>query len=144
MQSFQLPHGKQQLTVGARALCKHCHRSSSGWWLGKEGEELKGSEGVKNERAKKVLERVLSEAVWINVHSLPPELPALEVRTADGYGARWVLLKKKSSSTREEEEGGGGGEDSDRRGEDGGGPEVEFRGFLEPQMDQGHEKGWRH
>lgn len=37
-----------------------------------------------------------------------------EVRTAEGYGARWLA--------------------------DG----SDFRGFLEPQMQDGHAKGWRH
>ena len=41
-------------------------------------------------------------------------LQVFEVRTAEGYGARWLA--------------------------DG----SEFRGFLEPQMEEGHSKGWRH
>ena len=35
------------LSVGARALCKHAHRSSEGYWG-----EAKGSESEKNEHAK--------------------------------------------------------------------------------------------
>ena len=46
----------------------------------------------------------------------------LEVRAVSGYGARW-------SGDWEEE---------------GGGKDVLFRGFLEPQMENGFEKRWRH
>lgn len=35
------------LSVGARALCKHAHRSSEGYWG-----EPKGSESLKNEHAR--------------------------------------------------------------------------------------------
>lgn len=38
----------------------------------------------------------------------------IEIRTIEGYGVRWL--------------------------HDG----TEFRGFLEPQMEDGHEVGWRH
>lgn len=35
------------LSVGARALCKHAHRSSEGYWG-----EPRGTEQVKNQHAK--------------------------------------------------------------------------------------------
>ena len=77
----------------------------------------------KNREAVAVLQRVLRGATWTNVHSLPREdgssLQVFETREAAGHGARWELLL----------------------GDKG---KYFFRGFLEPQMADGHEKGWRH
>ena len=98
------------LTVGAKALCKHAHRGADAWW----GPEPRGSEADKNAAALAVVTRVLDEATWRNVHLLPHGVAVLEVRTAEGYGARWLA------------KGGA------------------FRGFLEPQMEDGHGKRWRH
>mmetsp|Transcript_38115 Transcript_38115/g.61719 ORF Transcript_38115/g.61719 Transcript_38115/m.61719 type:complete len:267 (-) Transcript_38115:625-1425(-) len=110
IQSFNLPSGpKEPLTVGARAWTKHYHRSSDGWW-GKP----KGNDVAKNIQATEVLNRILHDAVWVNLHLLPGELEMVEVRTVEGYGARWTA--------------------------DG----LQFRGFLEPTTTDGHEKGWRH
>ncbi|XP_033120326.1 uncharacterized protein LOC117119601 [Anneissia japonica] len=99
-----------QLSVGARALSKHCHRDqTASWWA-----TSTGSEAAKNAHANVILNRILDEAVWINIHSLPHDVVALEVRCLGGYGARWTA--------------------------DG----AKFRGFLEPQMKDGHSVGWRH
>jgi len=98
------------LTVGARALSKHCLRSSDGWW----GGNLKGPDSLKNKMAQEICLQILVNTVWMNIHLLPHEIKIFEVRTSDGYGARWSF--------------------------DG----LEFRGFLEPQMEDGHEKGWCH
>jgi len=73
-----------------------------------------GSDASKNERANAVLRRILREAVWLNIHVLPHDVRIFEVRNAQGYGARWSADGKV------------------------------FRGFLEPQLEDGHEKGWRH
>jgi len=107
--SLHAPESSAKLTVAGRALSKHAQRSTDGWW----GEAL-GPENIKNFRAEKVIMQILRNATWINIHSLPHELPILEVRTAEGYGARWLA--------------------------DG----AQFRGFLEPQMQDGHVKGWIH
>ena len=74
----------------------------------------------------------MDNAVWINLHRLPVcilfisihkrflliigqhDLFILEIRIEDGYGARWEVDGSK------------------------------FRGFLEPQMEDGHQKGWKH
>ncbi|KAF2078590.1 hypothetical protein CYY_000090 [Polysphondylium violaceum] len=74
----------------------------------------KGPEMVKNKRAEKVLVKVLSDSFWINIHLLPHNIPIIEIRNSQGYGLRW-------SATGDF-----------------------FRGFLEPQMEDGHEKGWKH
>ncbi|CAG9318974.1 unnamed protein product [Blepharisma stoltei] len=100
---------KSSLTVGARALTKHCHRSSDGFW-GK----ISGTEVMKNAVAQQVLDRFFTNCVWINIHCLPNEEPVIEVRVQEGYGVRWLINKQ------------------------------QFRGFLEPQMEGGHERGWRH
>ena len=105
----QIHHPKSTLTVGARALSKHCHRSSDCWW----GEST-GTIARKNQHALEVLTKVLVCVVWVNVHTLPHDVWVCEVRCAEGYGLRW--------------------------GHDG----MTFRGFLEPQMVDGHEKGWKH
>lgn len=68
-----------------------------------------------------MLQRVLRGATWSNIHTLPREdgssLWVFETREGAGHGARWELLP-------------------DGR--------YFFRGFLEPQMEDGHERGWRH
>lgn len=97
------------LSVGARSLTKHAHRSSEGFW-GK----ISGTDQMKNQVSQDVLRRLLNEAAWMNIHCLPNEEPVLEVRVSQGYGARWLILKKV------------------------------FRGFVEPMMEGGHEKGWKH
>ena len=109
--SFDEKHKpNSHLTVGARALSKHCHRDVSSEWWG----ACVGSEQAKNEHAYTVLMRILKDASWINIHLLPHDLKVIEVRCAEGYGARWS--------------------------HDG----SAFRGFLEPQMEDGHAAGWRH
>lgn len=98
------------LTVGARALSKHCHRDVTSEWWG----VCAGSEQAKNEHANTVVMRILGDASWINIHMLPHDLKVIEVRCAEGYGARWSCDGKV------------------------------FRGFLEPQMEDGHATGWKH
>jgi|LauGreDrversion4_2_1035121.scaffolds.fasta_scaffold4149743_1 hypothetical protein len=63
--------------------------------------------------AEKILEKFLHECIWINIHSLPHEIPIVELRNELGYGIRWEI-------------------------------NGVFRGFLEPQMKDGHDKGWKH
>ncbi|KXZ54914.1 hypothetical protein GPECTOR_4g986 [Gonium pectorale] len=55
-------------TTGARALTKHTHRDLRGeWWP-----RMSGSEAAKNALARGSLSRLLGEALWLNVHQLPP------------------------------------------------------------------------
>jgi len=77
LKSFNRPHTQlsveerqrlksvSKLTVGARALQKHSHRSSDGFWGNPTGTEDK-----KNEQAKEVARKILAECVWINVHTI--------------------------------------------------------------------------
>jgi hypothetical protein len=73
-----------------------------------------GNDDDKNKHALDLVMRILSNATWINIHYLPHDVKVVEMRTIEGYGLRWLL--------------------------DG----TEFRGFLEPQMEDGHEVGWKH
>lgn len=73
-----------------------------------------GSEKDKNVHAMGKVTAILDNATWINIHWLPQDIYILEARQSDGYGARWLA--------------------------DG----SSFRGFLEPQMEGGHDVGWRH
>ncbi|EDQ84608.1 uncharacterized protein MONBRDRAFT_39237 [Monosiga brevicollis MX1] len=74
----------------------------------------RGPEPAQNEHALEVLARLVTNVAWINVHELPHATQVVEIRNAEGYGMRWS---------------------ADGR---------DFRGFLEPQMVDGHEQGWRH
>ncbi|KAK6187244.1 hypothetical protein SNE40_005311 [Patella caerulea] len=73
-----------------------------------------GTESEKNAYALSIVNRILDGATWINIHWLPHDVFVIEAREEKGYGARWTA--------------------------DG----TSFRGFLEPQMVDGHEVGWRH
>ncbi|XP_046553008.1 uncharacterized protein LOC124262547 [Haliotis rubra] len=73
-----------------------------------------GTEMDKNEHALKTLNKIMDNATWINIHWLPHDVIIVEMRQEEGYGARWLA--------------------------DG----SMFRGFLEPQMVDGHDVGWRH
>lgn len=81
------PHSHSILTVGARALTKHAHRSSEGFWG-----TVKGSEARKNEIAAELISRLTQNCVWINMHQLPGNEPVLEIRIEQGYGARWAVM----------------------------------------------------
>jgi len=110
--SFNKLHSnKAKITVGARALTKHSHRSiTEKFWP-----DQNGKESEKNEKANNIMEKILNECIWINIHGLPQNVGIIEIRNEKGYGMRWEI----------------NGENN-------------FRGFLEPQMEDGHEKGWIH
>ncbi|KAG2498176.1 hypothetical protein HYH03_003931 [Edaphochlamys debaryana] len=92
--AFEAPHEARgaatRLTVGARALSKHCHRDTRAeWWP-----QMSGPDPRKNAAARGALAGLLRGAVWLNLHTLPPfDAPThvLELRTARGYGARWAV-----------------------------------------------------
>jgi hypothetical protein len=60
--------------VGARALCKHAHRSSEGFWGVPKGTEIE-----KNELANSIAKIIVDECVWINIHLLPHQEFIIEV-----------------------------------------------------------------
>ena len=126
--SFNVLYLKSKLSVGGKALAKHTVRHES-WW----GGELKGKEHAKSAAALGVLRRILANPAWVNLHMLPHGKPTYEVRIAEGYGARW------SFEPRPETE-----EERDADAPECGKWEVKFRGFLEPQQEDGHDNKWRH
>eukprot|EP01022_Parablepharisma_sp_SALTPOND_P008381 TRINITY_DN135825_c0_g1_i1.p3 TRINITY_DN135825_c0_g1~~TRINITY_DN135825_c0_g1_i1.p3 ORF type:complete len:297 (-),score=32.02 TRINITY_DN135825_c0_g1_i1:5049-5864(-) len=63
-----------KLSVGGKALSKHAHRSSEGFWG-----EAKGPELEKNAQAAEILDKILKGATWINIHGLPHNEFILEV-----------------------------------------------------------------
>jgi hypothetical protein len=139
--AFERRHGKSsssQLTVGARALAKHCHRGAESWWG-----DCTGSEAAKSEAARRACARVLDAAVWVNAHCIVHGTLLVEYRVACGYGARWSI------GTRSAAEPGSMGEGSLA---DHAAPgsvrleaaQCEFRGFLEPHVVGGHDRKWRH
>ncbi|KAH7834114.1 hypothetical protein Vadar_012830 [Vaccinium darrowii] len=113
LSSFLLPHNPNvkgsTLTDGARALAKHVNRSSTKYWG-----TFNGSDSTKNRLAKDAINHLIAHCSWQNMHFVPPHGVVYEIRTADGYGARWS--------------------------EDG----NEFIGFLEPYMEDGHSNRWKH
>ncbi|KAG9290672.1 hypothetical protein G9A89_011635 [Geosiphon pyriformis] len=119
------------LTVGAKAFSKHCHRDISASFWGK----CTGTEKQKNEQANYLLANILTNAAWINLHSLPHDTRVYEIRNEQGYGARWEIYEPKIQDI---------GSASTAQGETNKDAIIIFRGFLEPQMEDGHSKGWVH
>uniref|UniRef100_A0A0E0BHK3 ASCH domain-containing protein n=1 Tax=Oryza glumipatula TaxID=40148 RepID=A0A0E0BHK3_9ORYZ len=97
------------LTDAARAMAKHVHRSSDGWWG-----SFHGSDVNKNQLASEIIDRLLRECCWMNIHLTQPYGPVYEIRVHEGYGARWS--------------------------QDG----SKFIGFLEPYSPEGFSRGWKH
>jgi hypothetical protein len=64
-----------KLSVGARALQKHSHRSSDGFWGNPTGTEI-----ARNECANKVAVKILSECIWMNIHKMLHSETIIECR----------------------------------------------------------------
>ncbi|TYH27887.1 hypothetical protein ES288_A02G103900v1 [Gossypium darwinii] len=75
---------------------------------------LNGSDSNKNKLAMGVIVDLIINSCWLNMYTFQPHGDVFEIRVAEGYGARWS--------------------------KDG----YKFIGFLEPYMDDGHLKGWKH
>ncbi|XVF65642.1 hypothetical protein PTKIN_Ptkin09bG0265500 [Pterospermum kingtungense] len=75
---------------------------------------LNGSDSDKNNLAMGVIMDLIANSCWLNVYIVQPHGAVFEIRVDEGYGARWS--------------------------KDG----TKFIGFLEPYMDDGHLKGWKH
>jgi hypothetical protein len=89
--AFEKPwHPKDPLTIGARALSKHIHRSKSGWY-GVAESEYTGTTAQKNLVARKVLDKLIENSIWFNVHSLPHAVIVFEIRVLEGFGCRWAV-----------------------------------------------------
>jgi hypothetical protein len=64
-----------KLSVGARALTKHAHRSTEGFWGNPTGRE-----DVKNSLANQKAEEIIRDCIWINLHILPHREYVIELR----------------------------------------------------------------
>jgi hypothetical protein len=114
--SREIHHPNSLLTVAARARTKHAHRGKENFFG-----VAKGTPPVQNQQTEEILVRLLEKIVWMNMHSfggLNDDDFAFEIRVREGYGARWLVHSA--------------------------GKSLRFRGFLEPQMKDGHEQRWRH
>lgn len=76
------------------------------------GTSLTGGPEKINKRANEVLDHILDNVAWCNIYYFNAEHTILEIRESEGHGARWYA--------------------------DG----QLFRGFVEPQMADGHARGW--
>ena len=115
----ELHNPNSTLTVGSRARSKHAHRGKEGYFG-----TMRGSPDAQNKITIDVLNRLFDQAAWINIHTFggrEPLEPVIEIRVVEGYGARWTADWSTSLPNN-----------------------LRFRGFLEPQMRDGHEKRWRH
>uniref|UniRef100_A0A0A0KEV6 Uncharacterized protein n=1 Tax=Cucumis sativus TaxID=3659 RepID=A0A0A0KEV6_CUCSA len=68
----------------------------------------------KNRHAMNTIVHLIAQCCWMNIHIVAPHGIVFEIRIAEGYGARWSKDGNK------------------------------FIGFLEPYMEDGHLKGWKH
>uniref|UniRef100_A0A0E0DNL3 ASCH domain-containing protein n=1 Tax=Oryza meridionalis TaxID=40149 RepID=A0A0E0DNL3_9ORYZ len=75
---------------------------------------VKTADVRKNQLASEIIDRLLRECCWMNIHLTQPYGPVYEIRVHEGYGARWS--------------------------QDG----SKFIGFLEPYSPEGFSKGWKH
>lgn len=78
--------------------------------------KVQGTSSYVNASADSMLDLIVRNSVWHNVFALPHNLKAYEIRVLSGYGARWEF----------------------------GEGYMIFRGFVEPPMEDGHAKKWRH
>ncbi|KAJ3794889.1 hypothetical protein GGU11DRAFT_817901 [Lentinula aff. detonsa] len=135
--AFTTPN-KVQLTAGARAWSKHAHRSltrtkqknhastiPTGWWG-----TPSGPVSTINEKALILFWKIIATVTWRNLHWLPHSVLVYEIRVKDGYGMRW----SQDQSIGEVKGTLSGNVE----------PPWVFRGFVEPMMENGHERGWRH
>ncbi|KAJ3151508.1 hypothetical protein HDU89_001951 [Geranomyces variabilis] len=103
--AFAQSHKSQNLTVGARALCKHHERRPAESAAHPYWPTPTGTEAAKSAAAERLFWDISNAAVWRNVHGMNAATVVYEIRNAEGYGMRWFFA------------------DAER---------PVFRGFLEP------------
>lgn len=141
LSAFMAPATNTGLMAGAKAWSKHAHRSGDpesgeervGWW----GGQPKGPVASINERALVLIDKVMDNATWRNLHWLPHHVLVYEVRVEEGYGMRWS--QDRSQLVVEVDEDGAGESVFETLQA----PWM-FRGFVEPMMENGHDIRWRH
>lgn len=77
-------HPSDELSVAARALAKHAHRSPDRFWG-----EVTGSSAARNAHAVGVLAGILAGRTWWNVFGHFAHETVFEARLPSGHGARW-------------------------------------------------------
>ncbi|KAJ3888966.1 hypothetical protein GG344DRAFT_52578 [Lentinula edodes] len=148
------------LTAGARAWSKHAHRSfvdsdsqalqlkipkqrkpppPMGWWGAPSGPVA-----TINENALHLFWKIIGNASWRNLHWLPHSVLVYEVRVKMGYGMRWSQDRSQMDQGRQAKVINMNDKGDADDGLDTDHPPWIFRGFVEPMMEDGHEKGWRH
>lgn len=113
-----------KITVGARAIVKHSERGKEvniQQLIKKFWGICTGNLEEQNQRANELMKRMFEECIWINVHFLPHSKEIIEVK----YNNYNQIRNSKGYGMRWEIGG-------------------EFRGLIEPQMDDGHKKKWKH
>ncbi|KAJ3863735.1 hypothetical protein EV359DRAFT_42550 [Lentinula novae-zelandiae] len=142
------------LTAGARAWSKHAHRSfvesdsrapqlsqslDAGWWG-----TPSGPVATINENALRLFWKIIGNASWRNLHWLPHSVLVYEVRVKMGYGMRWSQDRSQLDQGMQANVMNMNDKGDADDGLDTDHPPWIFRGFVEPMMENGHEKGWRH
>ncbi|KAJ3903167.1 hypothetical protein F5879DRAFT_173574 [Lentinula edodes] len=138
-----------------------------GWWGAPSGPVA-----TINGNALHLFWKIIGNASWRNLHWLPHSVLVYEVRVKMGYGMRWSQDRSQMDQGRQSGPLVVQIIDMPRRSDDGPDKEVArglrakvinmndkgdaddgldtdhppwiFRGFVEPMMENGHEKGWRH
>ena len=115
---------------------------------------IQGNATYQNQITKEILVTMIQDATWINIHTFggrdyDTDGPVVEIRVSEGYGARWQTVRRATTSTTsnntslvlpQQQQQQIYNNDNDKEK-----PSIlQFRGFLEPQMEDGHEKKWRH
>ena len=140
---------QQLLTVAAKARSKHAPRAiEETSFFG----VARGPVVQQNQEAKDLVGKLLENCVWINCHVFGGLAKTktiddgtngndfsswvVEIREEQGYGARWRVEECGHDATKKH----------DLANESGNYPSTAliFRGFLEPQMEDGHGRRWRH
>jgi hypothetical protein len=123
-EAASVPHpkgkGTNKLSVAAKARAKHAHRGKDRFYG-----IATGKPESQNKETVIIIKKLLKHAAWVNIHvfgGVSEDRPVLEVRLDTGYGARWVADWSEPHNPLN----------------------VEFWGFLEPRMPDGHEKRWLH
>jgi hypothetical protein len=79
------PHSEaDRLSVAARALAKHAHRSPEKFWGA-----VTGTTDEKNSTAEKMLVHILDNTTWWNVFGHYKHALVYEARVPTGHGVRW-------------------------------------------------------
>jgi hypothetical protein len=78
-------HPRDDLTVAARALAKHSHRTPDRFWGASTGPAA-----VQNAHALEVLNRIVAGRTWWNVFGHYQHEAVFEARLPSGHGARWT------------------------------------------------------